>query len=284
MKDEYAHLREMHRSRQDARSLLDLETARRRRFAPDWAQAEIVRPKQLGVHVLDPVPLGILAERIDWTPFFHAWEMRGVYPQILSDPARGGQARTLFEEAQAMLADIIRDGTLTARAVFGLFPANSVGDDVRFYTDDGRTEVAATLRMLRQQTDRGESRPNYSLSDFVAPAESGIADYAGVFAVTAGIGTDALVQQYEQAHDDYNAIMVKALADRLAEALAEWLHEEVRRHYWGYAPDESLSNEELIAEKYRGIRPAPGYPACPDHTREAHDFRSAQRRRPSTCT
>ncbi len=171
-----------------------------------------------------------------------------------------------------MLADIIAGGLLTARAVFGLYPANSAGDDVVLYADDGRSEVEATLHMLRQQTDRGQSRPNYSLSDFVAPVESGIADYAGVFAVTAGIGTDALVQQYEQAHDDYNAIMVKALADRLAEALAEWLHEEVRRHYWGYAPDESLSNEELVAEKYRGIRPAPGYPACPDHSEKRTIF------------
>ena len=277
VKEEYARLREMHRSRQDSRSLLDLERARARRFAPNWdaAQmdaAQIVRPNRLGVHVLDPVPLGTLAERIDWTPFFHAWEMRGVYPQILSDPARGGQARTLFEEAQTVLADIIAGELLTARAVFGLCAANSAGDDVVLYADAGRSEVEATLHMLRQQTDRGQSRPNYSLSDFVAPVESGIVDYAGVFAVTAGIGTDALVQQYEQAHDDYNAIMVKALADRLAEALAEWLHEEVRRHYWGYAPDESLSSEELVAEKYRGIRPAPGYPACPDHSEKRTIF------------
>jgi 5-methyltetrahydrofolate--homocysteine methyltransferase len=272
VKQEYERLRRLHQSRRADESLLSLEAARERRFSPDWAAAQIVRPNQLGVHVLDPVPLGTLAERIDWTPFFHAWEMRGVYPQILSDASRGAQARALYDEGQAMLRAIIDSSSLTARAVFGLYAANSVGDDLAFYEDETRSEVAATLRMLRQQADRGMGKPNYSLSDFVAPLESGAADYAGVFAVTAGIGTDELVQSYQQQHDDYNAIMVKALADRLAEALAEWLHEEVRRHYWGYAPDESLTNEDLIAERYRGIRPAPGYPACPDHSEKRTIF------------
>ncbi|MFN2201514.1 MAG: methionine synthase [Caldilineaceae bacterium] len=272
VKQEYERLRLLHQSRRADETLLTLETARERRFLPDWSQAQIIRPNQPGVHVLDPVPLGALAERIDWTPFFHAWEMRGVYPQILSDASRGAQARALYDEGQAMLRSIIESGSLTARAVFGLYAANSVGDDLLLYTDDSRSQVAGTLRMLRQQTDRGSGKPNYSLSDFVAPSESDVADYAGIFAVTAGIGTDDLVQRYQQQHDDYNAIMVKALADRLAEALAEWLHEEVRRHYWGYAPDESLTNEELIAEQYRGIRPAPGYPACPDHTEKRTIF------------
>ena len=266
VKAEYARLRELHQSGQIGRSLLDLAEARRRRFAPDWDEAAIVRPAFLGVKVYDDINLGTLAEKIDWTPFFHAWEVKGAYPQILNDPVKGEQARALYQDAQAMLAEMIRTGSLQARAVLGLYPANASGDDVLLYTDESRSEIATTFHMLRQQTDRGLSRPCYSLADFVAPVESGVADYAGVFAVTAGIGVDALVQRYEAAHDDYNAIMVKALADRLAEALAEHMHEEVRRHLWGYAPDEDLSNEELAAEKYRGIRPAPGYPACPDHS------------------
>ncbi len=265
-KADYARLRELHQSGQRGRSLLELEQARARRFAPDWGEAAIVRPAHLGVHVFDALNLGELAEKIDWTPFFHVWEMKGAYPQILSDPIKGEQARVIYEDAHAMLAEIIRHGSLQARAVVGLFAANAEGDDVVLYTDDTRQEVATTFHMLRQQTDRGLSRPCYSLADFVAPRTSGTGDYMGVFAVTTGIGVDALTRQYEAQHDDYSAIMVKALADRLAEALAEHMHEEVRRRLWGYAAHEDLTHEELVAEKYRGIRPAPGYPACPDHS------------------
>ena len=266
VKAEYASLREHHQANQNRKPLLPLETARARRFTSAWDAVDIVRPARLGVQVFDNIDLARIAERVDWTPFFHAWEMRGVYPAILNDPMKGTEARKLLTDAQAMLADIIATGKLTARAVIGLFPANSVGDDVQLFTDDSRSEVLTTLHMLRNQTDRGASRPNYSLADFVAPAESGVADYMGLFAVTAGIGVDELVAAYEADHDDYQAIMVKALADRLAEALAERMHEDVRKVYWGYAPDEELDNAALVAEKYRGIRPAPGYPACPEHT------------------
>ena len=265
-KTEYARLREYHRSGRNGKPILDLVTARARRFAPDWSQADIVRPAMLGLKVFDPINLGTLAEQIDWSPFFHAWEMKGVYPAILNDPVKGVEARKLFTDAQDLLADIIAHERLTARAVIGLYPANALGDDIVLYSDETRSTPLTTFHMLRQQFDRGASRPSYSLADFVAPVASGVRDYMGLFALTTGIGVAELVEQYEREHDDYNSIMVKALADRLAEALAEWMHEEVRKHFWGYAPDEDLDHAELIHEKYRGIRPAPGYPACPDHT------------------
>ncbi|MEX1019662.1 MAG: methionine synthase, partial [Litorilinea sp.] len=266
MKDEYARLRTHHQNNTSNRRILDLAEARERRFQSEWDAVDIVRPSQLGVQAIHQINLGTLAEKIDWTPFFHAWEMRGAYPAILNDPNKGTEARKLFADAQNMLEDIIRTGKLEARAVFGLFAAQSDGDDVNIYADAERQNALTRFHMLRQQSDRGEKRPHYSLADFVAPAQSGITDYMGGFALTTGIGVDELTAHYERSYDDYNAIMVKVLADRLAEALAEYLHEEVRKHYWGYASDEELSNEELIREKYRGIRPAPGYPACPDHT------------------
>ena len=266
VKAEYAKLREHHRGNRAGRSLLDIAAARERRFQSDWEQVDIVRPSFLGVKVYDEIPLGTLAEKIDWGPFFHAWEMKGAFPAILSDTIKGPEARRLYEDAQKLLAEIIAEGKLTARAVIGLFPANAKGDDLILWKDDTRREELAVLPMLRQQFDRGGNRPCFALSDFVAPVVTGVADYMGMFAVTAGIGTDELVAHYEADHDDYNAIMVKALADRLAEALAEYMHEETRKHLWGYAPDEDLTNDDLIHEKYRGIRPAPGYPACPDHT------------------
>jgi 5-methyltetrahydrofolate--homocysteine methyltransferase len=198
--------------------------------------------------------------------------MKGAYPQILNDPLKGVEARRPYADAQTLLAEIIAGNKLTARAVIGLYPAASLGDDVVFYADESREQTAAVFSMLRQQFDRGAARPCYSLADFVAPAESGVADYAGVFALTTGIGVDELVACYQHAHDDYHAIMVKVLADRLVEALAEYMHAEVRKRFWGYAPNEELTNEELIAEKYRGIRPAPGYPAAPDHTEKRRLF------------
>lgn len=200
-----------------------------------------------------------------------AWEMKGRYPDILNDPTKGPEARKLFEDAQAMLSRLINGSVanhspLIANGIIGFYPANSVGDDIELYTDESRTERLTTIHTLRQQQDKGLNKEYLALADFIAPQESGVADYMGLFAVTTGIGVDEWVQHYETAYDDYSAIMVKALADRLAEAFAEWMHEQVRRQYWGYAAQENLSNEALIAEQYQGIRPAPGYPACPDHT------------------
>jgi 5-methyltetrahydrofolate--homocysteine methyltransferase len=200
------------------------------------------------------------------TPFFQTWELAGHYPDILSDPKVGPAATGLFRDAQALLDRIVRDRLLRARAVFGVFHANAVGDDIELYTDEERTEQLAVIHTLRQQMVKPPGRPNLALADYVAPKDTGVADYVGAFAVTAGIGLDRLVAEFEGAHDDYNAILSKALADRLAEAFAERLHERVRREYWGYAADESLGNADIIREKYQGIRPAPGYPACPDHT------------------
>jgi 5-methyltetrahydrofolate--homocysteine methyltransferase len=211
------------------------------------------------------VPLGELVPLIDWSPFFHTWELKGTYPRIFENPAWGARARELFEDAQALLRRIVDERRLTARAVYGFFPANAVGDDIEVYTDEVRTGLVGTIHTLRQQVDKGEAEPNQALADFIVPRETGRVDYLGAFAVTTGIGIDPLVQSFEKAHDDYGAIMTKALADRLAEALAEWLHRRARRD-WGYGTVENLSPDELIRERYRGIRPAPGYPACPDHS------------------
>jgi 5-methyltetrahydrofolate--homocysteine methyltransferase len=218
---------------------------------------------------LDAYPLEELIERIDWTPFFQTWELAGHYPAILDDPAVGRTARSLFDDARRLLDRMVRERLLTARARFGFLPAASRGDDILLYRDESRGEPHATIHTLRQQSRKSGGRPNLALADFVAPVESGVPDYVGCFAVTSGHGLDPVVAAFEAAHDDYNAILAKALADRLAEAFAERLHERVRREFWGYAPDEALDNHALIHEKYQGIRPAPGYPACPDHTEKA---------------
>ncbi len=269
---EHAQLRHSRQGRRQQKPLLSLAQARANRLQLEWKQAKISRPHLLGVKVLDAINLGAVAERIDWTPFFHAWEMKGVYPHLLNDPVKGQEAAKLFDDAQAMLHELVAHRQLAAKAVIGLFPANSVGDDIELYPDDRRHSVLATVHTLRQQTDKGPNRPTLALADFIAPKDSGVADYLGAFAVTAGLGAAELVAKFEADHDDYRAIMVKALADRLAEALAEFMHQEVRRHWWGYAPGEDLDNEALIQEKYRGIRPAPGYPACPDHTEKGTLF------------
>jgi 5-methyltetrahydrofolate--homocysteine methyltransferase len=216
--------------------------------------------------------LGEIARYIDWSPFFQTWDLAGSHPRILEDPVVGEAARGVFTEGRAMLQRIIAMKTLRANAVFGLYPASSVGDDIEIYTDESRTKVAMVWHCLRQQTEKAADRANLCLADFVAPKDSGVPDYAGAFAVTAGIGVDEAVKAYEAKHDDYHAILVKALADRLAEAFTELLHERVRKEFWGYDADENLSCAELIAEKYRGIRPAPGYPACPDHTEKGALF------------
>jgi 5-methyltetrahydrofolate--homocysteine methyltransferase len=239
--------------RKQNRPLLTLAEARANRLPIDWATAPIERPSFLGTRELASIRLSTLAEYIDWTPFFHVWELRGRYPALLDDPVVGAQARELFADAQALLADIVAHQRFGARAVVGFFPANSAGDDLVLYTDESRAEVREVLHTLRQQTPKQVGRPSLALSDFVAPQESGRADYVGGFVVTAGHGVDELVHYFEAARDDYSAILVKALADRLAEACAEYVHEQVRRELWGYSPGEHLSKEDLLRERYRGI-------------------------------
>ncbi|MFC6222347.1 methionine synthase [Hymenobacter artigasi] len=265
--DDYATLRADYASRQRDKSYLSIEAARANGVKSDWNAVPITKPSFLGTKVLEDYDLAELAQYIDWTPFFHTWELKGRYPRILTDENLGEAATKLFEDAQAMLTKIIDGKLLTARAVLGFWPANTKNyDTIEIYADDSREAVATEFFTLRQQGEKGPKIPNIAFSDFLAPKESGRADYMGGFAVTAGIGIEKLIEQYDADHDDYSSIMVKALADRLAEAFAERLHERVRREFWGYAPDEHLSSEDLVQEKYRGVRPAPGYPGCPDHT------------------
>ncbi|MCB1629126.1 MAG: methionine synthase, partial [Xanthomonadales bacterium] len=272
LRADYAEVRARHAERGPGKALLPLATARQRALRIDLQAHRPVVPRQTGVHVISPYPLAELVECIDWTPFFQTWELHGRYPQILDDAVVGAQARSLFEDARAMLERIVAEGWLEARAVYGLWPAAASGDDIQVYADEQRGQTLATLHALRQQSDKGPDRPDLCLSDFIAPSGSGVDDWIGAFAVTAGIGIERKLAEFEAAHDDYNAILLKALADRLAEALAERLHQRIRTEFWGYASDESLDNEALIAERYQGIRPAPGYPACPDHTEKATIF------------
>ena len=268
---DYDEVRERHRNRGPGKSLVPLEKARAQRYACDWAAYEPPQPRQPGITVFDDYDLAELREYIDWTPFFQAWELAGRYPAILTDEIVGVQASELFRDAQAMLDRIIAERWLTARAVIGFWRAARVGDDTEVYSEDGRK--LAMLRHLRQQADKPADRPDFSLGDFIAPKESGKADWVGGFAVTAGIGIEEHVARFEAAHDDYSSILLKALADRFAEAFAERMHQRVRREFWAYVPDEALDNEALIDEKYQGIRPAPGYPACPDHTEKTTLFK-----------
>jgi 5-methyltetrahydrofolate--homocysteine methyltransferase len=265
VKAEYAALREERGERDAGDRQITLAEARANRLVPQWTPAPA--PAFLGVKTLERYSLAELVERIDWTPFFQTWELAGHYPAILTDPAVGKTARSLFEDARRLLDRIVNEGLLTANARFGFFPAASRGDDILLYRDENRDALRATVHTLRQQSRKSAGRPNLALADFVAPVESGVRDYIGFFAVTAGHGVEQLVAGFEAGHDDYNAIL--AMADRLAEAFAERLHQRVRQEFWGYAPDEKLDNEALIKEKYQGIRPAPGYPACPDHTEKA---------------
>jgi 5-methyltetrahydrofolate--homocysteine methyltransferase len=259
--------------------MLSLEQARANRLTIDWNSYSPPVPNFLGARVLATAPgsageassakvieisLATLVDYIDWSPFFHTWELRGRYPAILEDAVVGAQAKELFADAQKLLRRIVAEKLLRARGVFGFWPANSLGEDVLLYRDETRAEVMATFHFLRQQMAKPAGQFNYSLADFVAPRDSGLRDYLGGFAVTAGIGADELAKKFQAEHDDYSAIMTKALADRLAEAFAEYLHREARIA-WGFGGDESLSNQDLIRERYRGIRPAPGYPASPDH-------------------
>ena len=265
LKEEYIRLREHHEKHRGAKQLLTLKEAQENKLALNFDSQTIDSPNFLGIKTLNNIDLRDISAFIDWTPFFQTWELHGRYPAILTDEVVGKEATKLFDDAQEMLSQIIRERWLEARAVFGLFPANSVGDDIEIYEDLNRENILCTQRSLRQQTKKTAGQPNLALADYIAPKESGINDYIGGFVVTTGIGIDEHIQRFEQNHDDYSSIMLKALADRLAEALAEYLHAEVRTKYWGYGANEVLSNEDVIAEKYRGIRPAPGYPACPDH-------------------
>jgi 5-methyltetrahydrofolate--homocysteine methyltransferase len=274
---DYERIREQHANRK-AVPLLSLADARRNRAQLQFAP---VKPKFIGRRVFKNVDLSMLARYIDWGPFFQTWDLAGPYPAILTDEVVGASASKVFEEGQALLKKVIDGRWLTANGVIALLPANTVNDDdIEVYTDDSRSEVAFTWHGARQQTIKpvidGVARPNQCLSDFIAPKSSGIADYIGMFAVTAGIGIEKHEKRFEDAHDDYSSILLKSLADRLAEALAEQMHERVRRDLWGYAADETLDNAALIREEYKGIRPAPGYPACPEHTVKADMFRVLQ--------
>ena len=275
---EYNAIRDAFYDRQDTADRYPIDEARALPAPVAWDEYVPTPPRQLGVTTTD-VPLDELLDRIDWTPFFQAWELAGTYPKLLNDLTVGESARSLFADAQEMLERLVAERWLTARAVVGLWPANAVGDDIEVYADESRTETIAVIHTLRQQTSRARGRAeNFALADFIAPRSSGVPDYIGGFAVTTGIGEAERIAAYEADQDDYRSIMLKVLADRLAEALAEFMHERVRRDLWGYAADEDLNNDALIAEAYQGIRPAPGYPACPDHTekRTLFDLLSAE--------
>ena len=268
LKGEHAQRREQHRGRKVKQPALTLAQARANRFQGGWQEYRPPVPATTGVQRFD-VPLAELVPYIDWMPFFNAWEFAGTFPEILTDPVVGEAAGNLYADARRMLRQAIEEGWVRASAVVGLFPAAAVGDDIEVHADESRAAPLCRLHHLRQQKAKPDGQPHYALSDFVAPAESGVPDWIGAFAVTAGIGLDEKVREFEARHDDYGAILLKALADRLAEALAERMHERVRREFWAYAPDEALASEQLVGEAYRGIRPAPGYPACPDHTEKA---------------
>ncbi|MDP2652802.1 MAG: methionine synthase [Candidatus Omnitrophota bacterium] len=265
-RQDFARLRDEHANRQATKKYLTIGEARAKGLKTDWEKALITKPSFLGVKVFEDYDLSDLRTRIDWSPFFMTWELPGKYPNIFKDAKIGAEAKKLFDEAQVMMEEIIKNKLLRARAVIGFFPANSVGDDIEVYTDDSRQKVRMVFHTLRQQTLKHEESPYYALADLIAPKDTGVADYLGGFAVTSGIGTDDMTAKYEKDHDDYRSIMAKALSDRLAEAFAERMHELVRRKFWGYVPHETLTNEDMIHCAYRGIRPAPGYPACPDHT------------------
>ena len=273
VREEYARMAELHARARAEKARTSIADARANRLKLDWKTYQPPKPTFLGTRSFHSYDLAELAGYVDWTPFFQAWELKGQYPRILQDDKYGEAARNLFDDAQAMLKQLIAEKWLKANAVVGFWPANSVGDDIELYTDESRSKVLATLHTLRQQMARDGDKSNLALADFIAPKDSGVADYIGGFAVTAGIGEEDVARRFERANDDYSKIMVKALADRLAEAFAEALHAKVRRELWAYAPDETLTNEQLIAEDYAGIRPAPGYPAQPDHTEKRTLFK-----------
>ncbi|MEX0952182.1 MAG: methionine synthase, partial [Gammaproteobacteria bacterium] len=267
IKEEYVKLRKRHEGKQQRIDWLTIEQARDNKFKGDWDNHTPAKPKKSGIQVFEDYPLEELAECIDWTPFFSTWELAGKFPRILEDEVVGEEATKLYDDAKKMLDQIVKEKWLTAKGVIGLFPANSINDDdIVIFEDDDRKKEKMVIHSLRQQTKRPPQQPNHALADFVAPKDSGTDDYVGGFAVTTGIGIEKKLEEFEKDHDDYHSIMLKALADRLAEAFAERIHERVRKEFWGYASDEQLDNDAIIKEEYEGIRPAPGYPACPDHT------------------
>lgn len=270
---DYERLREQNKNAQSQNKYISLAEARVNRLTIDWKTSAITTPSFIGNKVFTDYPLAEIAPYIDWTPFFHSWEMKGSYPKIFADPARGAEAKKLYDDAQSMLKKIIEEKWLSANGVIGLYPANTIGnDDIEVYSDENRTEVKTILHTLRQQTKKPAGQSNLALADFIAPKDLGVKDYIGGFAVTTGIGIEKWVEQFEKDHDDYSSIMIKALADRLAEAFAELMHLRVRKEFWGYASAENIPTEELAREDYQGIRPAQGYPACPDHTEKILQF------------
>ncbi len=284
VRDDYARMRQAHQDR-GAKPLLSIAQARANRFMSDWAGVDIPVPTALGVRTIADQPLVELIPYIDWSPFFHTWELRGRYPTIFDEPTVGPRAKELYEDARRLLDEIVHKKQLKARGVYGVFPASSVGDDIELYEDTSQKTLLTTIHHLRQQSEKPAGQPNLALADYVAPKECGRQDYIGAFAVTTGIEMDELCRRFDNDHDDYNSIMAKALADRLAEAFAECLHKRIREE-WGYEKHEQLTNEDLIREKYRGIRPAPGYPACPDHTEKQllFDLLSAEQNSGITLT
>lgn len=273
VKNDYQKLRSHHEKNRGRKTLLSLKEARLNAFPISWKKEDVYQPKKLGITTYENYDLQELVDYIDWTPFFQTWELAGRFPNILSDEVVGESATKLYEDAQKMLHTIVNEKWLQAKAVVGLFPANGNGDDIEIYTDESRSEISIVQHTMRQQLKKAKEARNLALSDFIAPKTTGIQDYIGAFVVTSGIGIDEHVERFEKDHDDYNSIMLKALADRLAEAFAERMHEHVRKELWGYASDERFDNESLIKEKYQGIRPAPGYPACPDHTEKPDLFK-----------
>lgn len=274
IKAEYAQLREDYANKREDKNYVTYNEACTNKYIVDWKTAKIVTPKQLGSYSLNDFSLAEIRAYVDWTPFFQTWMLKGKYPKILKDPVIGVEATKLFADANALLDKVVTENWLTANAAYGMYPASVVNDDtVEVYSDESRTTVLKKFHFLRQQGKKGKGVPNISLADFIAPKESGKKDYIGMFAVTTGMGIEPHLERFEKDHDDYNSIMLKAIADRLAEAFAECLHAKVRKEYWGYASDETLDNEELIKETYVGIRPAPGYPACPDHTEKPDLFK-----------
>ncbi len=265
VRQQQAESREAHANKKSTKKLLPIDEARKQRTAIEWQGADIAKPSFLGTRVIEDMSLADLVPVIDWTPFFHTWELKGRYPKIFDDTTVGSKAKELFDDAQKLLQELVDKKLLTAKAVYGFYPANSEGDDIQVFTDESRSNILTTFHTLRQQMEKPKGDANYALADFIAPKSTGLVDYIAGFAVTAGIGIEAICERFEKDHDDYNSIMAKALADRLAEAFAEWLHREARKE-WGYEKAENFSNEQLIKEEYRGIRPAPGYPASPDHT------------------
>jgi 5-methyltetrahydrofolate--homocysteine methyltransferase len=285
VRNEYADMRVRHQQQQSVKNFITIQDARNNALKIDWEKETPVVPKKIGIHVFDNIELREIANYIDWTPFFQTWELAGKYPAILSDEIVGEEATRLFADAKEMLHQIIDEKWLQAKAVVGIFEANAVEDDIEIY-DSSTGNLHSVFCTLRQQNKKAEGLPNFALADFIAPKSSGKKDYLGGFAVTAGIGIEKHLEKFEKEHDDYRSILLKALADRLAEALAEYMHAKVRREIWGYASNENFSNDDLIQEKYIGIRPAPGYPACPDHTekRKLFDWLQAEKNTGITLT